>query len=85
MSTTTIRLSRQLHERLARRAEAENTTLAGAIDHALDVAEREEFWLRASSTMGSAEGHTAVRADAANLGGSLQDGLDPNETWDDVW
>jgi predicted transcriptional regulator len=85
MSTTTVRLSRQLHDRLSLRARAGHTTLAGVIEQALDVAEREEFWSRAAATMGSAAGKADLRTDSSALSGSLKDGLDPDETWDDVW
>lgn len=80
MATTTIRVPRELHERLARRAASEGTTLAGAIQHALDVEERADFWERAQATMGTPE----LLADARDLAGSLTDGLDPDERWDDV-
>ena len=85
MDTTTLRVSRRLHDRLTQRARAADTTLAGAIENALDVAEREEFWTQAAATMGSADARTALSADAASIRGTLRDGLDPSETWDDVW
>ena len=85
MESTTIRLSRQLHERLARRAKAEHTTLAGAIEHALDAEEAAEFWSRAAATMGSPDAQRAARTESDDLSGTLRDGLDPAETWDDVW
>jgi predicted transcriptional regulator len=85
MSSTTVRLSRELHERLTRRAKAEHTTLAGAIERALDVQERGEFWARAATTMGSADAQRVAQAESARLAGTLRDGLDPGETWDDVW
>lgn len=85
MNSTTVRLSRQLHDRLSHRARAADTTLAGVIEQALDVAEREEFWAHAAATMGAVDARTALRSDASALAGSLKDGLDPNETWDDVW
>jgi predicted transcriptional regulator len=85
VSSTTVRLSRQLHERLARRAEAEHTTLAGVIEHALDVQEREEFWAQAAITLGSAEAHQVAQAESVRMAGTLRDGLDLGETWDDVW
>lgn len=85
MNSTTIRLSRELHERLTCRAKAQHTTLAGAIERALDVQEREEFWARAATTMGSADAPRAVQAESARLAGTLKDGLDPGETWGDIW
>lgn len=85
MESTTIRLSRQLHERLARRAKVDHTTLSGAIEHALDAQEAAEFWARAAATMGSLNAQHASRSESEELTGTLRDGLDPAETWDDVW
>ena len=85
MDSTTIRLSRQLHDRLARRAKAAGTTLAGVIERALDDEERSQFWSQAAATMGSAQARRTMQADAAAMNGTLRDGLDPAETWDDVW
>lgn len=45
-SNTTIKVSKQLRDRLAERADRENATLAEAIEHALDEAEEHEFWVR---------------------------------------
>ncbi|MGL4174965.1 MAG: hypothetical protein ACRCSN_02720 [Dermatophilaceae bacterium] len=85
MPSTTIRLSRQLHERLAQRAKADHLTLAGAIERALDVEENAEFWSRAAETMGSADSRPMTPAVSSDLAGTLKDGLDPDESWDDVW
>lgn len=48
---TTIKVPRSLRDRLAARAQRENTTLAGALEHALDETEEHEFWesVRASN------------------------------------
>ncbi|MGL5818788.1 MAG: hypothetical protein ACRCYR_14570 [Phycicoccus sp.] len=85
MQSTTIRLSRDLHERLARRARADHLTLAGAIERALDVEETAEFWSRAAETMGSPGTRPVAPAAPLDLAGTLKDGLDPDESWDDVW
>lgn len=42
--STTIKVSAALHSRLARRAHQAGTTLAGALEQALDAAEAQEFW-----------------------------------------
>jgi hypothetical protein len=34
--------------------------------------------------MGSAAARTAIRVDTEALSGTLKDGLDPDERWDDV-
>jgi predicted transcriptional regulator len=85
VESTTIRLSRQLHDRLAQRAKAEQTTLAGAIEHALDAEENAKFWSRAAATMGSRDAQHPARRESDDLPGTLRDGLDPAETWDDIW
>ena len=59
--------------------------MAGAIEQALDVAEREEFWAQAAATMASAGGQGGSSNRVDDLPGTLRDGLDPNETWEDVW
>ena len=41
---TTIKVPRHLRDRLAQRARASHTTLAGALEQALDAAEEQEFW-----------------------------------------
>ncbi|UJP40363.1 hypothetical protein [Cellulomonas palmilytica] len=43
-SLTTIRVPRPLYDRLAQRARASNTTLAVALEHALDAADEQDFW-----------------------------------------
>lgn len=53
-ASTTIKVPRALHERIAERARREQVTLATAIEHALDEADERSFWL-------------AVRAEHASL------------------
>lgn len=84
MASTTIRVSRQLHDRLAKRAASRQTSLAEAIEHALDTEERADFWADVEATMGSAGSQAAIRVDTEALSGTLMDGLDPDERWDDV-
>jgi predicted transcriptional regulator len=84
MATTTIRVSRELHDRLAKRAAEQGTTLAGSIEHALDAEERAAFWAKVEATMGTVESRAAIRVDSEALSGTLKDGLDPDERWDDV-
>lgn len=80
-STTTIKVPVELRDRLAALAGREHTTLAGAIAQSLDAAESAEFWADVARTMGRTD--AAGRAEL--FGGSLTDGLDPDESWDDVW
>jgi hypothetical protein len=84
MPSTTIKVSVELRDRLAALAARENTTLAGAITRSLDAAETAAFWADVAKTMGTPGGSAASR-DVEQLSGSLSDGLDPDETWDDVW
>lgn len=84
MTSTTVRVPRELHDRLARRAASHGTSLAGAIERALDVEERAEFWARVEATMGTPEARAAIRIDTEPFAGTLRDGLDPDERWDDV-
>ena len=58
--------------------------MAGAIEHALDAEENAAFWLRAAETMGAST-TPPDRRDDTSLTGTLKDGLDPEENWDDVW
>lgn len=44
MSSTTIKVPRSLRDRLAERAEAQGTTLAGAIERALEESDEQRFW-----------------------------------------
>lgn len=43
---TTIKVPRELRDRLASRARAQHTTLAGALAKALDDADEQAFWHR---------------------------------------
>lgn len=70
----------ELRDRLAAIAGRDHTTLAGAITRSLDAAESAEFWADVARTMG--EGNVGKQAE--QLAGSLSDGLDPDESWDDV-
>jgi hypothetical protein len=82
MQMTTIKVSVELRDRIAALAEREQTTLAGAIARSLDAAADAEFWAGVARTMGG-PGSPAVEAE--QFAGDLTDGLDPDETWDDVW
>jgi len=84
MATTTIKVPVELRDRLASLASRDNTTLAGAIARSLDAAETAAFWADVARTM-DAPGGSAASSDVEQLSGSLTDGLDPEETWDDVW
>lgn len=82
--TTTIRVSREVHQRLSRYAAAHHTSLTGAIERALDAEERAAFWDEVRTTMGTREGIADLRVESERHAGTLKDGLDPDESWDDV-
>jgi hypothetical protein len=82
MPSTTIKVPVELRDRLADLAGREHTTLAGAIARSLDMAESAAFWADVARTMGD---RSSVTSGAEQLGGDLSDGLDPEESWDDVW
>lgn len=84
MASTTIKVPVELRDRLAALAERDHTTLAGAIERSLDAADESAFWTRLAATMGSAAPGVSHRL-AEDVSGSLADGLDPAESWDDVW
>lgn len=93
MTTTTIKVPVELRDRLAELAKRDGTTLAGAIVRSLDAAEESAFWAAVAKTLGASpateeadvDGQQHVSAGAEALSGDLSDGLDPDETWDDVW
>jgi predicted transcriptional regulator len=85
MASTTIKVPVELRDRLAVLASRDNTTLAGAIVQSLDAAESAAFWADVARTMGTTSVGALLSSEIEQLGGSLTDGLDPEETWDDVW
>lgn len=80
MTTTTIKVPTELRDRLAELARREHTTLAGAIARSLDAAEDAAFWTAVTETMGG----SGPQREAERFSGTLSDGLDPDEIWDDV-
>lgn len=85
MPSTTIKVPVELRDRLAALATRESTTLAGAIAQSLDAVESAAFWADVARTMGTPEAGSRAPSDVEQLSGSLSDGLDPQESWDDVW
>jgi predicted transcriptional regulator len=82
MVMTTIKVPAELHDRLALLARREHTTLAGAIERSLDRADAAAFWEEMRVTMGAEQ--AGLSGDARRLAGTLADGLDPDEDWNDV-
>jgi hypothetical protein len=85
MPSTTIKVPVELRDRLAALASRDHTTLAGAITRSLDAAESAAFWAEVAKTMGTPGAGSPASSDVEQLSGNLTDGLDPQETWDDVW
>ncbi len=85
MPSTTIKVPVELRDRLAALAARESTTLAGAIARSLDAAETASFWTDVARTMGGPSDGSTASSGVEQFSGSLTDGLDPTETWDDVW
>ncbi|MDR1152229.1 MAG: hypothetical protein LBK72_07115 [Bifidobacteriaceae bacterium] len=81
MPSTTVKVPVELRDRLAHVAAQRHQTIAAVIATALDSAEERQFWRDVAATM--APGGAA--RDVSILDGSLADGIDPDETWDDVW
>lgn len=85
MSSTTIKVPRELRDRLAALAKADGTTLAGAIEKSLDAGADALFWAEVARTMSSPPARGALAGEAAAVDGTLSDGLDADEDWSDVW
>lgn len=71
-STTTIKVPRTLRDRLAVRAREGHTTLAGALERALDESEEREFWEAVRASNAAAPGDrlasVALRDDLGDEG-----------------
>lgn len=81
MPSTTVKVPRELRDRLAEIAKADGTTLAGAIEKALEAHDDAAFWEGVARTMSA----PALHREAYSFDGALTDGLDADEDWSDVW
>jgi hypothetical protein len=73
---TSIKVPRALRDRLASRARSAHTTLAGALERALDESEEQEFWAAVRATNAAApEDALASVALRDNLGDADDDAL----------
>ena len=77
---TTIRVPRNLRERIAERARREHISQAQVIQAALDEADRAAFWAQVRRTMTTPEARTELVAEADALHNA--DGLEA-EDWSD--
>ena len=76
----TVKVESDVHSRLVRLAAVEGTTIGGVIARSLDVLEESEFWAAVERTMVAGR----LQAAAEEFVGTLADGLDPDETWEDL-
>jgi hypothetical protein len=82
--STSIRVSKELHERLVERAHAQHVSLSDVIQQALDAQEDTAFWSAVRSTMGNRGPRASLESEVERAAPALKDGLDPDERWDDV-
>ena len=82
--STSIRVSRELHERLVERAQAQHVSLSDVIQQALDAQEDTAFWNAVRTTMSGRGARASLESEVERVGPALKDGLDPDERWDDV-
>ncbi|WP_100446693.1 toxin-antitoxin system protein [Glycomyces xiaoerkulensis] len=80
---TTIKVTTDLRDRIARLAESRHLTMAGAVERAIDVGEEEEFWARARAVMGTAAARADLRRENERFATVLEDELEP-EDWSDL-
>jgi hypothetical protein len=83
MATTTLKVPTELRDRLAAQARRRGTTLAGAIAHALEVAEERQFWDDVRATMSTTASREELMAESERFAGTLMDGADLDEDWSD--
>jgi hypothetical protein len=84
MPTTTLKVPVELRDRLAEQARRHGTTLAGAIAHALEVAEEREFWDEVRRTMATPEARQDLTSQSEQFASTLRDGTEPDEDWSDL-
>ena len=74
MTSTTIKVSADLHDKLADLARQRGTTLSGAIAYSLEAVEEAQFWHGLDAAMSAQPPQTPVCA--------VRDLLDPDDHWD---
>lgn len=77
---TTIKVPMELRDRISKFAKSQHTTMAEAVEKALDAAETEAFWADVRATMGTPEARADIHRETEALSGTLRDGLEP-EDW----
>ncbi len=81
VETTTIRVRRSTHQRLAREAELAGTSVTAVLEAAADLLEEER--LLAGMARSHEQHADALKAEMAIWDGTLADGL-PDDDWSDV-
>ena len=76
----TVKVASDVHSRLVHLASERGTTIGSVISRSLDVLEESEFWAAVEHTMVA----TRAPTQADEFAGTLMDGLDPAETWEDI-
>jgi len=76
----TVKVTDDLHGRLTRLAASEGLTIGGVISRSLDAWADSQFWAAVERTMTP----SSLQTSAQQMAGTLRDGLDPDETWDDI-
>lgn len=82
--STSIRVSRELHERLNKRAKHHHASLAEVIERALDAEDDSRFWDAVQATMTGGGPRASLRSESERSSGTLKDGLVADEHWDDI-
>jgi predicted transcriptional regulator len=80
MQSTTIKVPKKLHDRLAQMAKQKETTMAAVIEEALDIADKTIFWEQVEKTMTP----EAVGKQAELYNQSFAELLEPDEDWSDL-
>lgn len=80
---TTIKVPKELRDRLGERARIAGTTLAGAIDLALAASDVEVFWrqVRAENSAGAGEDEFAATNSADDLADARDDEISAADQW----
>jgi predicted transcriptional regulator len=85
-ASTTLRVSTELHDRIAHLAKARGQRMQDVIDQAIDAWERALFWQEFESSWerirSDPEQWAQVQAERAVWDRTLKDGIDPDE---DEW
>lgn len=85
MQGTTIRVSKELRDRLQERARSEGVTLAGAIERALDASDERHFWdavRREHEALSAKDRRDYLRsAGGDDLRGATDDQISERDEW----